>query len=396
MKHIQLADKVYSKILKGQIELYARDFDNGLKGCTPGEWVIFTSEKEFRFIGYVNPFALNQIVARVVTTITSEQKDLDPGHLIQSFIQRAWERRIEWKGFSHGCRIIYGQADELPGLIADCYKNAVIVQVNTAGMDGHRQVIANCLERLTERKVYFLDNQEYRKSEVLPQMESEDLPQYLDVEESGFFYQLPAAMIQKIGYYYDHRHNRLKLKNSLESLNKKFTHGLDLFSYMGSWGLHLLGGRVEKVTFVDQGDFAPIYQKTMELNNIADSRWEFIRNDVFAQLDQFKSAGKSFDIIVSDPPAFKKKEQNKDKALGGYQKLHAKILQLIAPNGYIVAASCTHGISLAELDKTVADASTQVNRQVRLVDVGIQAPDHPFKNLSAKEHYIKYLLYRVD
>ncbi len=396
MKKIELAEKAYIKILKGQDELYPKDFRDGLKGCTPGEWVLISCEREYLFAAYVNPFAQNNIVGRVVALLPDNQKNYEPEQLISQNIDRAIDLRKMWNDFNDGCRLIHGQADALPGIIADSYCNGVLVQVNTAGMELYRQQIAAYIEKRVGKQVYFLDHQEYRQNESLPQRPVETLPDFLEIAESGFRYQLPSGMIQKIGYYYDHRHNRQKLRRTLRELNRTVDRGLDLFSYMGSWGLHMLDGGTRHVTFVDQGNFSSIYQQTMTLNRITDDRWDFKRGDVFSLLENFKQQGQLFDLIVSDPPAFKKKEQNKDKALGGYTKLHSRILSLLNPNSLMVVASCTHGISLGELDKTVYEASLVNKRTVQLIDVGIQAPDHPFAHLTSNEHYIKYLLYHVD
>ncbi len=396
MKIIQLADKVYVKLLKGQDELYERDFRDFPKGCTPGEWVILSCEKEHNFAAYINPFATNGIIGRVVSLLPEAIASYSAELLVKEAMVRAIHYRGQWKDLIKGARLIHGQADGLPGLIVDQYSNAILVQVNTAGMEIHRQLIASVLAGHFSLPIYFLDHPEYRQNEVLPIHSGLALPETLEIEESGFRYSLPFSMIQKIGYYYDHRPNRQKLRQTLKSLKVAPKRGLDLFSYMGSWGLHMLDGGVGHVTFVDQGNFADIYQKTMKLNQIDDARWTFARGDVFNLLDQLKNQGQVFDIIVSDPPAFKKKEQNKDKALGGYTKLHTKILSLLAPNSLMVAGSCTHGVSLAELDHTVYEASMICKRTIKQIDIGIQGSDHPFAHFSSKEHYIKYLLYYVE
>jgi 23S rRNA (cytosine1962-C5)-methyltransferase len=183
--------------------------------------------------------------------------------------------------------------------------------------------------------------------------------------------------------------------NKVKELNVSKKTGLDLFSYVGSWGLHLLKAGVEQVDFVDQGDMDQSLKKNLELNSFL-NRGNFIRKDVFKFLDEANGTNKSWDIIVSDPPAFTKSEKNKHAAIQGYEKLHQKALKLVNDNGLFVAASCTHYVDINELDKTVQDAAFRNGQKLQLLDVGVQGHDHPMTGFKDKGFYIKYLLYLVQ
>lgn len=399
MKIISLSPKAFGRVQRGENELYQRDFKDPIKGSVPGEWVYLVTDKEY-YIGYLNTFATNSIIGRVVGKVSGINnfaiEAVVAERSLNNLLCKAIDHRQVYKNFSDGCRLVHGGADNLPGLIVDKYKNCILIQINTAGIDRFRKLIKEVLiEKFPNHQVSFFDNKTYRAVEVLPEWDKDALPEVIVVEENGIKYSLSQSVIQKIGYYYDHRNNRLKLSRFIENIESKPLKGLDLFSYAGSWGLNVLKSGVDHITFVDQGNFKEIIENNTKLNSF-EGKTDFIRGDVFKVLDEFNAKNQIFDLIISDPPAFKKSESNKNKALGGYQKLHKKCLELVNDGGLFVAASCTSGISLSELDKTVQDSANSLGKQVRLLDTGTQGEDHPFSSFNSKECYIKYLLYKVS
>lgn len=397
LKSIVLSPKVYVRLLKGNFELYSRDLEDSIKGIQPGEWVIFKCEKNYQFLGHLNPHVTNDIIGRVLAWFSDSIDDVEPEKYLIEKISNAIDYRFRIDGFSDGCRLIHGQADGLTGLICDLYKNEAILQINTAGMDKYRSLIVENIRAKIDRPVFLLNNLDYRKHEVLPEMEGDsEFPSCINVLENGFEYQIDSKVMQKIGYYYDHRDNRIKLLNYLKKVNRKLSTGVDLFCYVGSWGLHLLKAGIQHVDFVDQGNFEQTIFENLRLNNFEKDRASFFREDVFKYLDSKIKENVTFDIVVSDPPAFKKKEQNKAKALGGYKKLHGKALQVVTRGGLLVVASCTSNISLEELDQTVVEVAIAQERKLRVLDIGIQGNDHPFSSFNDKGNYIKYILYYVD
>ena len=230
---------------------------------------------------------------------------------------------------------------------------------------------------------------------MLPIYDKKIIEEDLEILENNIKYLIPKTVMQKIGYYYDHRENREKLKKLISRMNLKRELGLDLFSYVGSWGLHLLSAGIRKVDFVDQANMESVVLENLKLNGFHD-RGQFIRSDVFKFLDKSIEEKKQYNVIVSDPPAFTKSEKNKPMALSGYEKLHSKALKLLADEGLFVAASCTHYVSYEELDKTVQDSAIKNNLKIQLLDLGVQGFDHPMKGFKDKSFYIKYLVYYVN
>lgn len=398
MKVIELKDSGLNKIKKFEFELKEDDLNNLPKGLTPGEWIVAENKKSNKsFVAYVNLHSESPFKVKVVTpfdNLTLLKNENIELIIVESLLKKAFEKRVVFKELEHGYRMVHGAQDNLPGLIIDVFVNAVTVQINTAGIDKFRDNIKDFCEKLfPEKKVYLLDDDSYRKHEFLPQFPTKDFPENVEVIENGFKYKISKDVFQKIGFYYDHRNNRKKLENKIKEMNKVYNNGLDLFSYVGSWGLHALRAGVKKVEFVDQGNMGEAIANHLSTNGFT-NRGEFFRSDVFKFLDLKISEKQYYDLIISDPPAFTKSEKNKNNAVLGYEKLHQKCLKILSPEGLFVAASCTHYLSLEELDKTVQVAANREGVKLQMLDLGIQSPDHPISSFLDKGNYIKYILYR--
>lgn len=401
MKTLQLLSKCSMKVQREQRELSEKDVEEIPKGIIPGEWVCLVDPSaQKKYIAYINPntdlFFKIKILKSVEWTFdTSVLESKMAEEVIAELLNSSFRKREVFLDYQDGCRLVYGASDCLPGLIVDKYKKYILVQVNTAGLDRFRGVIRSTIKNYFEKhEVVFYDNEEYRKAEVLPIHEKESIAEELEILENGLHYRIPKAVMQKIGYYYDHRENRARLKSLLQRLNVKKDSGLDLFSYVGSWGLHLLSAGVSYVEFVDQGQMENAILGNLKLNHFSD-KGRFVRSDVFKFLDQALAENKKYDVIVSDPPAFTKSEKNKSTALQGYEKLHLKAMKLLNDEGIMVVASCTHYASHEELDKTLQDAAFRNGQKIQLLDMGLQGFDHPMTGLKDKSFYIKYLVYYV-
>jgi 23S rRNA (cytosine1962-C5)-methyltransferase len=389
------------KILRGERELSEKDVEEIPKGLIPGEWLCLadaTAQK--KYIAYINPHAEIFFKIKILKSIEwgSDVRELEnkiAEQVLSELLLSSIGRRKLYNDYNNGSRLVFGINDSLPGLIVDKYKKYILIQINTAGIDRFRDLIRSILQKSFETHVViFYDNVEYRKAEILPTFEKMEIEGDLEVVENELLYKIPKSVLQKIGYYYDHRENRARLKSLLMRLNIKKVKGLDLFSYVGSWGLHLLSAGVESVEFVDQGQMEKAIETNLELNKFA-GRGSFIRADVFKFLDQALVENKRFDIIVSDPPAFTKSEKNKATALQGYEKLHMKAMKILNDQAIMVVASCTHYANYEELDKSVQDAAFRNGQKVQLLDLGGQGFDHPMTGFKDKSFYIKYLVYYV-
>jgi len=394
LKIIELSKEGAQKVSKGANELYPRDLEGSVKSCTPGEWLYLkNSRKNLHYLAFVNPLAINSPIAHL--TVQQEPTDNTEEQILFELIGNAVTKRNFYLNYDKGCRLIYGNADCLPGLIVDSYVNAVVIQINTAGIDKYREQIKKYFnDKFEDKKIYLLDNENYREREALPIYEKEEIESDLEIVENNLNFIVEKQKVQKVGYYYDHRENRARAKSLVEKLTNKPERGLDLFSYVGSWGLNLLAAGVDHITFVDQGDMNASTMKNLDLNGYS-KKGTFVRENVFEYLKEQKSEKNKYNIICSDPPAFCKSKKDERKAYDGYLKLHKMLIDLLEPNSILIACSCTLYIDWNSFQKNIEEAAFAKQRKIQLLDCGVQGFDHPTTNLNNKNSYLKYFAYRV-
>lgn len=397
MKTITLAKSGLNKIRSFQRELKNSDVEDSIKSLSPGEWCLFQHvTADSVWVGFVNPiidekYSTMQIVEQLSK---SESIKFDIEKFIELKITESYMKRLRFKGYEKGSRIFYGQNDGLPGLIVDSFHNTAVIQINTAGLDRYRDFIKSIVNKCLKGQSVFLDNAKYRQKESLPTYETEKLPS-LQIEENNITYHIRPEVLQKVGFYYDHRENRNLLVGLLTRLVKIPSKGIDLFSYVGAWGLNALKAGVENMVFVDQGDFENEINLNLNENQLS-NRGYFTRADVFKYLDEKISVEEKFDLVICDPPAFAKSALQKNQALDGYSKLHRKVFKISEPGAVIAFSSCTHYVSHEEFQRNILDAAKKENKKIQLLISGIQGWDHPVPSLEDKSNYIKCYMYLME
>lgn len=393
MESVVLSQQGIKKINQNSFELYYQDLETSIKGFTPGQWCYFEDKRKSRyFLGYLNSFVENnRPCARLIKQV-QKPSTIDEEKVIVELLDAAVARRKLFFNEVKNTRLVYGLGDYLPGLIVDAYENKILIQINTAGIDKHRDFLKNYFSNLGSFQVIFLDNKEYRKGEMLPEFPEESLSDFLEIVENDIKYKIRAQVTQKIGFYFDHRLNRKKAQKII-----KFVTGekkcLDLFSYVGAWGLNLLRAGVNQVDFVDQGDFETEINTNLALNSF-EGESEFHRADVFQYLRDYK--GEKYNVICSDPPAFCKSKKEAHRAKDGYTKLHTLCFKHLAPKSIFIACSCTQYVDHNDFQDTVVQAASRTGREIQLIDVGMQSYDHPITALDKKNSYLKYYAYYVE
>ena len=396
MRLITLSKSGLNKIRNNQFEFKTIDFEDSTKSIPPGEWLVTKTGPDEFYFGFINPLIEDKYTCSYFLgkLNSKELNNFSTEVFIAESIKAAYQKRCLITGYEKSSRIFYGLSDGLPGLIIDQFQNAVIVQINTAGIDRYRDMIKTCVEKLLDKPVYLLDNAKYREKESLPTFDSAILPD-LEVVENGLKYKIRKEVLQKVGFYYDHRENRYQLMNLLSRLNKKPETAIDLFSYAGAWGISALKAGVKQVQFVDQGDFSHEVNEALNLNGFSGAG-NFIRGDVFKFLDTIINENKKIDLILCDPPAFAKSALHKPQALEGYSKLHRKVLKIVSSGGVVAFSSCTHYVSHEEFQKNILSAAGKENRKIQLVYCGIQGLDHPIASQEDRSNYIKSYFYIVE
>ncbi len=397
MRTLTFSKSGLNKLRNYQRELKISDVEESLKPFPPGEWCLFFhSTLNDAWVGFVNPLIDDKYSSiQLLETVSKENlKTFDPLIYIESKINKAFKNRSRFKDYEKGCRLVYGQNDGLPGLIVDTFDNIAVIQINSAGLDKYREEIKACINKVLNGSSVFLDNQKYREKEFLPTFSSETIPA-LKIEENELSYTIRPEVLQKVGFYYDHRENRVQLFAHLKRMNAKFHTGVDLFSYAGAWGLNALKAGVEKVDFVDQGDFEKEIQNNLINNNFND-RGRFFRSDVFKFLDNKISNHEGYDVILCDPPAFAKSHLQKSQALEGYSKLHRKVLRMANPGAMVCFSSCTHYVTHEDFQINIQDAAYKENKKIQLIYSGMQGWDHPVSSLDDRSNYIKSYFYLME
>ncbi len=395
MRTLNLTKNGINKFRAHQLELKASDFEDSIKSLPPGEWCLMKISATEHWVGFINPLVDEKFTcAYLVSPLETENlKTVEIEKLIEQKIRTACERRRRFNGYEKNSRLFYGMSDGLPGLIVDQFENASIVQINTAGIDRYRELIKNIISSLMDSPCYYLDNPKYREKESLPTFPSDGLPE-IHVVENGLHYRIRSEVLQKVGFYYDHRENRYHLMNLLGRLTKKPQSAVDLFSYVGAWGMSALQAGAGLVEFVDQGDFTTEVERGLKLNGF-EGHGRFIRGDVFKYLDETIQKNRRHDLVLCDPPAFAKSALQKTQALEGYSKLHRKVFKIMSDGGIAAFSSCTHYVGHTEFTKNIQDAAARENKKIQLVYTGIQGFDHPVVSLEDRSNYIKSYFYIV-
>lgn len=393
MRTVGLSKSGSNKLRSQQLELKHSDFDEPLRSLTPGEWCLITGPG-IKALGFLNPLIDEKYVCAHIVSVNDEHIKHSPEGLVKLKITQAFNQRQRCKGYESHSRIFYGASDGLPGLIIDKFENAVIIQINTAGIDKYRDLIRDHVSALTKTDCFFLDNQKYRDKESLPTFETVSLPELI-VWENDLIFKIRPQVLQKVGFYYDHRENRYHLRHLLSRLNHNYQTGIDLFSYVGAWGISALKAGLKNVTFVDQGDFDTEVAEAL-IGNGLEGQGSYERGDVFSFLDRSIAQKQRFDVILSDPPAFAKSSLQKNQALDGYSKLHRKIFKIIGPGGLVTLSSCTHYVSHEEFQKNIREAAEKEGKRIQLIYTGMQGFDHPIKSLEDRSNYIKSYFYLVE
>lgn len=378
------------RLKAGHLWVFSNDLLESPKQFEPGSLVdILDRKDEFLGTGYINPHSL--IAVRL---LTGTRRHIDRGFFLDR-ASRALALRERLAAGSDAFRVIYSEADGLPGLIADKYGDCLVLQFLTLGMETFREVVIDVLGELLMPKTIVLRNDSrMRLLEGLGQEKyvlKGDLDQLPIIQEDGLRFEIDPMDGQKTGFFLDQRENRSELRRFLRG-----GRGLDLFCYQGAWALHLASAGID-VICVDSSERAlERARRNAGLNGLAD-RLLFRRDDVFSFLEsQDTSVGGRYEVIVLDPPAFVKSAAKINEAIRAYRELNARCMRLLAPGGILATSSCSYHLAREDFLKLLRDAARDSGRTVRLLALRSQAPDHPVLLAMPETEYLKCAFLIVD
>ncbi len=296
--------------------------------------------------------------------------------------------------FSAPCyRLVYGDSDGLPGLVVDRYFDDFVVQISNAAMEGLKSEIVAALKKVCKaRTVLFRNDGKMRQAEGLDSYIEFGLGEQKEMRlvENGVDFVVPVYDGQKTGWFYDHRLNRARLKDYVKG--KKV---LDLYSYVGGWGVQMAAFGAESVTCVDRSALALDYvQRNAALNGV-DERLQCLEGDVFEVCRALKEDDARFDLVIVDPPAFIPRRKDQKSGEQAYHRLNHLAMRLLNKDGLLLSASCSMHLPHAALVDILRQTSRALDRDLVILEQGGQGPDHPILPAIPETQYLKAILARV-
>lgn len=320
---------------------------------------------------------------------TAYTKYADIRALLLDKITAALKRREKITN-SDAMRLIYSEVDSLPGLIVDIYKNILVIQISTLGMDKLKNTIIEILdEKIKPKAIFEKSLSPLRQKEGLEPVQGMIKPadaelKDITITENGLKFKVDIAAGSKTGFYLDQRDNRQRLEKYV-----KGKHVLDAFCYTGAFTVYAAHYGAESVTGTDSSEQAlEMAEKNVKLNKL--KHCKFIQADVF---DAIRAIDEKYGVIILDPPAFSKSKEQKEGGLRGYRDLHYYALKMLESDGVIFSFSCSHNVSMADLIQTAKDAAKRLRCRIEIKEQLFQAKDHPYNTNIPETFYLKGVVF---
>jgi 23S rRNA (cytosine1962-C5)-methyltransferase len=291
-------------------------------------------------------------------------------------------------------RLIYGEADGLPGLVVDRFGDTLVLQIGTAGMEAHLETLVAALDSVLQPERIVLKNDAtVRELEGLPlytRALKGEVPEYVAVEENGARFEAPLRDGQKTGWFFDHREARARMAPLAKGARV-----LDVYAYCGGWGVQAALAGASEVTAVDSSALAlDAMHRNAELNGVA-QRLRTLEGDATTALKQLAADGEKFDLVILDPPAFIKRRKDFKNGLAGYHALNELAVRLIRPGGYLISASCSMHLPAEKLLDVMRASARHIDRSLQVLGYQGQSPDHPIHPAIPETAYLKSWAARV-
>ncbi len=379
------------RLRAGHLWVYSNEVDTAktpLSGFSPGQQVVLEAYNG-KPLGsaYVNPHSL--ICARMVSRDPSQA--LDRSLLVHRLnIALSLRERLYPSPFY---RLVFGEGDGLPGLVVDRYGQVLVVQITTAGMEAVRDDLLDALHKVLKPQSILLRNDSTARQpeglEAYVEAQGE-VPDTVLLEEQGVRFEVPLQQGQKTGWFYDQRPNRERLGAYVKGRRV-----LDVFSYVGAWGLQAVAAGATDVVCVDASQAALDQLQASARHNGFFEQVQVHCGDAFEVLRGLREQREHFDVVIVDPPAFIKRKKDIKAGEQAYHRINQLAMQLLSRDGILVSASCSHHLSMEGLQKLLLQSARHLDRDLHLLERGHQGPDHPLHPAIAESEYLKALFCRV-
>lgn len=379
------------RLKRGHLWIFSNEVDiakTPLKTLEIGQQVRVTSHQG-RALGIATVNPNNLICARLVSR--------DPAHMLDKSL--LVHRIKQALALRQACftepyyRLVYGDSDLLPGLVVDRFGDYLVVQIATAGMEAQREAVVEALQKCLKPTGILLRND--HSARALESLDSYveavgEVPEAVELVENGVRFTAPIVAGQKTGWFYDHRENRAFLQRLAPGKRV-----LDVFSYVGGWGVQAAVAGASEVVCVDSSEQALQWLAENATLNGVEDRMSGLQGKAAAVLKQLVEQGEQFDIVVLDPPAFIKRKKDQRSGEAAYRHLNELAIRLLARDGLLVSASCSMHLDTSGLVDIVRGAARHLDRHAQIIHQGGQGPDHPVHPAIPETSYLKAVFARV-
>lgn len=343
--------------------------------------------------GYINTNS------KITIRLLSRKKDVT---IDEDFMERrvrdAWEYRKQTIDTS-SCRIIFGEADFLPGIVVDKFSDVLVVESLALGIDKWKHIIVEKLikvlaeDNIFIRGVYERSDAKVRLQEGMERSKGfigEPFDTKVEIVENGVKYVVDVEDGQKTGFFLDQKNNRKAIHSICKG--KKV---LDCFTHTGSFALNAAAAGAAHVLAVDASQSGIAQAQINARLNHAEDRVQFVCRDVFELLPELEREGRQFDLVILDPPAFTKSRNSVKNAVKGYREINLRGMKLVKDGGFLATCSCSHFMTAELFAQTVQQAARSVHRRLRQAEFRTQAPDHPILWAAQESYYLKFYIFQI-
>ncbi|MGO3345358.1 MAG: class I SAM-dependent rRNA methyltransferase [Marinomonas sp.] len=392
MSVIRLKGQADRRLRAGHQWIYSNEVDTNktpLKQFTPGDQVVVeTAQGKPLGIAMINPNTLicGRLISRSVDSVMNKSTLVHRLKIALSL------REMAYKGPYY--RLVFGDSDGLSGLVVDRFGEILVVQISTAGMERLKSEIIEALQDVIKPTAILMKNDgKMRQIEGLESYVEEafgTVPELVFLQENDVLFQAPVWDGQKTGWFYDHRENRKTMQNYCDGKRV-----LDVFSYIGGWGVQAAAAGATDVTFIDASESALSHvDANLKLNQYEGSS-TLMHGDAFEAMSSLIENKERFDVVVMDPPAFIARRKDIKAGEGAYHRANQLAMRLVAKGGILVTGSCSMHLETNRLHEIIRSNSRQLERFSQLIYRGTQAPDHPVHPAIDETEYLKALFYRI-
>ena len=351
------------------------------------------------FDGYFLGYGFINTKSKITVRILSRKKDtvIDDAFL-EERVQAAWDYRKQVID-TGSCRLIFGEADFLPGIVVDKFADVLVVESLALGIDKLKQQILDAVKRVLEkdgitvRGIYERSDAKVREQEGMERYKGfigEPFNTRVEIVENGVKYIVDVEDGQKTGFFLDQKKNRAAMHSVCKGKRV-----LDCFTHTGSFALNAGIAGATEVIGVDASELGVEQARENARLNGLEDKVSFVCADVFDFLPALEEKGEKFDVVILDPPAFTKSRNSIKNAVKGYREINVRGMKLVKDGGFLATCSCSHFMDPELFHKTIMEAARGAHKRLRQVEFRTQAPDHPILWAADSSYYLKFFIFQV-